>query len=64
MDRLYLTYDWNKDHGAYIGVITDKHPRKGRGRITVLSVEKAATVAEIQAWFEEEERTRPWEIRQ
>ena len=61
---MFLTYDWNEEHNAYIGVITDKHPHKGESPITVLSVEKAPTVREIKLWFKECKKTRPWETRQ
>ena len=65
MSKLYLTYDWNEDHKAYIGVITDKHPQKeDNGVVTVLSVELAGTIEELQHWFKECSKTRPWETRQ
>ena len=61
---LFLCYDWLADKGKYLGLITDKHPQKGTGTVTILSVETADTIEEIREWFREESVTRPWETRQ
>ncbi len=61
--KLYFTYNYCDEHGAYIGVITQGHLQFGDEKIRILDVEKAKTKREIIAWGEYAMAERPWVLR-
>jgi hypothetical protein len=67
--RLTLVHNWSVEHRQFVGVVVEgteadvKAWRKGRLDIKVCDVERADTVAELEAWFARVCVERPWESR-
>jgi hypothetical protein len=67
MGGLFLTVDREKrqpQNDGYIAVITDAHPQRGDGPVTVLTVDVLPSMKAAKAWFRRMQVERPWEPRQ